>query len=494
MLRILKSFFLLALGLAAVQRASSFSVFGPAESWQTPTLDYVTRYYYGNDNELGGPKQLAAGSRMNTAIVTYGFDYSFLQFFGTEGVNAVTKAIQEYNALPPASSARLNSYLMQGNQLINYSAQALSLTDLKSTTMAIMIEHMGLIGETHVWDLRTRNPLPTPTPCRFEYTVINRNYDPVSYNPSAYVNGVQYYYTIWDGCSNGVSVADAIENAVDETQPAQYVYTAVSTRYGLQTGGFYLGLTYDDVGGIKYLYNPNRFELEGLETNDFITPGGFSTYLPVNVAETNAGPGGGSGLLLGGVNKIQYVRLNYNSLLGTGFTPRQFSYSIPMITNGTLRSIRVTRTVFQPDVIFTAGDLVSNTTAYPLLYSSYSRGFNYITNGYIGLGENEVTAQVIAPEEIITFNTITPAYINASPSFLDESQYVDYPVLQWGSFDGSTNAPILFPNGSSLKALEAEVLHGVGQTSLNNGVYNPLTVATNTTTDTGTGATGGATQ
>ena len=56
---------------------------------------------------------------------------------------------------------------MQGNQQINYTAQALGLTDLKSTVLSIMLEHMGLNGETHVWDLHTRNEFAGPPPCVF---------------------------------------------------------------------------------------------------------------------------------------------------------------------------------------------------------------------------------------------------------------------------------------------------------------------------------------
>ena len=170
------------LALVVVTQASAFSTFGPLEAFQTTTLDYGTRYYYGNDIELGGPKNFGQGSRLNVPIITYAYDYTFLSYFGAKGVAAVDAAMNEMNSLPAATAVNLAHFATQGNQQINYTAQALSLTDLKTTVMSLMIEHMGLLGETHVWDLAYRDP--TPVTCEYGYGVINRNYDPATYNPT----------------------------------------------------------------------------------------------------------------------------------------------------------------------------------------------------------------------------------------------------------------------------------------------------------------------
>src|SRR5208282_5484870 len=135
------------------------------------------------------------------------------------------------------------------NQEINYTAQALSLYDLKSATMAVLLEHMGLIGETHVWDMRIRAPLPgATTACTFEYLVINRNFDPQTFDPTAYVNGTLYTYQIVDNCAVGGTPqsGDAYEEPADATRNA-LSYTAVATKEAITAGGFYLGLTRDDV-------------------------------------------------------------------------------------------------------------------------------------------------------------------------------------------------------------------------------------------------------
>lgn len=483
----------LALACAAIQSASAFSVFGPAEAWQVPTLDYVTRYYYpypgGNATEPGGPKNFGEGSRINTPIVTYGFDITFLTYFGAKGVAAVDSAMAVLNALPTASSAAPSKFLMQGNQQINYTAQALDLTDLKSIVMSIMLEHMGLNGETHVWDLHVRDSLPGPPPCLFEYLVINRNFDPATYLPTAYVNGVNYTYKIWDGCSNTISVADAIEFPADGASAAELTYSAVSTLYALEPGGYYLGLSYDDMGGLKYLYSKDNLAFEVLDPTAVVSSfgAGGSSWEGVTSDITNAVGAVGSNFIggyLGGVEKITYVKLPSDSLLGGGFTPRTFSYTIPTLTqNQGVQSLHVTRTVIQPDIVFSAGDLVGNTVgAAPFLYNAYSRGFNFITtpppviNGVAEVGA--VEAEVISPQETITFNNITPFWVNESPSFLDEQSVLEYPGLFWGSFDGTTNAPILYPNGSSISGLAGELFSGAGS-GAQSTTWDGLTLGTN---------------
>src|SRR5208282_965862 len=112
------------------------------------------------------------------------------------------------NGLPTATSANLANYLTDGAQQINYTAQALNVLDLKSTVLWLMAEHMGLLGETHVWDLTLRLHVGVPT-CDYDYFVINRNYEPLTHNPTAYVNGRPYGYTIWDGCPVGQATGDA---------------------------------------------------------------------------------------------------------------------------------------------------------------------------------------------------------------------------------------------------------------------------------------------
>ena len=489
----------MVLACAAIQSASAFSVFGPPEAWQSTTLDYVDRYYYPApgvfDFEPGAPKNFGYGSRLNSPIVTYGYDITFLEYFGAKGVAAIDSAMAQLNSLPAASAANLSSFIMQGNQQINYTAQALQLTDLKSLVLSLMVEHMGLLGETHVWDLLSRNPLPTPAPCQFDYAVINRNFDPKTFLPSSYVNGINYTYQIWDGCQIGVSVADAIEFPADGASAAELTYSAVATRDALEPGGYYLGLTYDDMGGLKYLYNKNNFAYEALDPTAAVSS--FTTSPWEGVSITNAtGVTGGVGIgvttvsnfvgFLGGVEKITYVKLPTDSIIGGGFTPRTFSYTIPWLTNGSIQPLRITRTVTAPDIIFGAANLTSNNLQFPFNYAAYSRGFNFIASGAAIVGSG-VVPEVISPQETIIFNNVTPISFNQTPSFLDGQTVLEFPILLWGSFNGTTNAPTIYPSTSSLESLIAELFNG-STTGSQSTTWYGLTGPTNSAaTGTGTG-------
>jgi hypothetical protein len=477
MLRFLKVVGCLAVLLTAAGRAAAFTIWGPMESWQTPDLDYGDRTFFYNTTELGGPKNFGEGSRLNVPIITYAYDYTFLSYFGVDGVKAVDSAMAVLNALPPVSNLNLSKYVTSGVLQANYTAQAMSLLDIKSTILGVMIEHMGLLGETHVYDLRTRQALAGT--CQFDYYVINRNYDPVTYDPSDYVNGTLYNYFIGDGCPIGTQVGDAIEVLPDATRPP-FVYTAVATKEGLELGGYYTGLSRDDVGGLRYLYRADNFNNEVLDGESI--PGTTSSgFQIVNLNETNNVTTNFAGIF-GGVEKITFVKVAYNSLISTNFNPIVYHYNIPFITNGQLVSLPITRTVVAPDIIFAAADLVetANTPANDL---GYTRSVLFLSNNIVSPGGGDIAAGVIAPQMNVVLNKVGAIYFNSSPAFLDQNTPVEYPIFIWGSFDGSTNAPVVFPTGSSINALEEQIMSGAGNT-LPPGTWNPVSftnVATNAT-------------
>lgn len=484
MRRLLTRLVVATLGIVAVQQAGAFTTTGPLGelSWQTTALDYGTRFYYGNDIELGGPRQFGEASRLNVPIITYGFDYTFLNYFGSQGVTAVTAAMNEMNSLPAASSANLKRFITQDNQAINYTAEALSLTDIKSLVMSLMIEHMGLMGESHVWDLDYVSAASTNA----TFGVINDNFDPVTFDPTPYVNGVLYNYTIF----NNGTVADAIEETANQASPAQFSWTAVATRYGQKVGGYYLGITRDDMGGLRYLYRRNFYQQESLDSNSVASFGG-TTWAPFNPTATNAPITGFEGVL-GGVEKITYVRVNYNSLIGPNFTGLTNHYTIPMITNGQLVNLHVARGITQPDIIFAAAPLGSipiTMQAYPAPVNfpiEVDRNFTFTASTAPTVATNAPLPAVINAQEIITLNNETPAYINTSSYFLtgpggQTGGTTTSPVLVWGSFNGTTNAPIVFPNGSSVNGLEEEILSG-SSAPLTFGTYDPISVGSSNTT------------
>lgn len=489
MRKLTKSVFL-ALGLAAAQHGSAFTLWGPIETWQTADIDYSSpagspRYYYFNvepgfdGRENGGPKNFGQGSRLTTPIVTYGFDPTFLSYFGSKGVAAVDSAMQLLNSLPSASSANLANFLTEGAEQVNYTAQALELLDIKSTVLWLMAEHMGLLGETHVYDLAARAHYDTAA-CDFEYFTIIRNYDPITYNPTPYVNGRLYGYTIWDGCNVGVGVGDAIEAPADVTEPR---YSAIATGNYLEFGGYYLNFTRDDMGGLQYLYKKNNYVFQGLDSNSVVEPFANMTWEAVSTTNAITGISNFFGLV-GGVEKITFVKVNFDSLLNPGFTPRTYTYKLPVVTNSRLSQLSVSRTITAPDILFTAANLATET---PLTDGTLSRTGTFIQSTYVSPGTG-ITSSTINPQMLIVLNNVGPIFFNYNPFFLDFEDVASYPIFNWGSFDGSTNPPVVFPEGSSLAELEAQVLEGGTSVPINvwAPVLNPN--ATNTTTTTGTGA------
>jgi hypothetical protein len=277
MLRELKVWACGVLMLAAVNSVSAFSLLGPltAEPWQQEVIGYQA-----DGNELfyfldvGGPMNLAEEYRWNTPILYYAFDAPFLDYFGTNGVGAVEQAIAILNDVTNVSlySSQLTEFPFDSTRF-NFRAAALFLLDMKSQTLSLMLEELGLASsERWTWCLRGREVFtPPPCPGDVDYQVIKRNFDPVTFEPSSYVNGALFSYVIYERCQviGGIDVlADALEFPVDPLSPSTPVAaTAYNSllRVGNFPGAFYTGLTRDDVGGLRYMWRTNNMNVEGVD-------------------------------------------------------------------------------------------------------------------------------------------------------------------------------------------------------------------------------------
>jgi hypothetical protein len=495
----------MVLVMAMARQDSAFTIYGPYEPWQTTALSYVTRFWYsptvanlnsapavpGNVpyNEPGGPKNFGEGSRLNVPTLTYAYDYTFLDYYGPEGVKAIDEAFAILNKLPTASGANLALFIQQGNQQINYTARALRMLDLKSTVLQIMMQYMGLLGETHVFDLLGESPMPSSCGSAW-YQVGVRNYDPITWNPTTYVNGTQYTYEIFDGCGIATTIADAMEQANDQAGGGlSLTSSAVATQEALQLGGFYLGITRDDMGGLRYLYRQNNYNYERLDANSYVdTNGIFSAF---STAETtNTLVTGWSGTV-GGVEKITFLKVAYDSYVGgTNFPTNTTHYTLSILTNFSQRKLQVWRTNTAPDIVFSSANLLDGanstdrpfTNGYGLSPATTNRSMLVAANAPDPYFEH---AEVFHPSMIVSFNNVGPIYYNENPNFMGGSAFFLYPYFQFGKFDGSTNAPVAFPLGTSVGALlDLELSIPSGQNEIS--PWNPV-VETNTTTASGTG-------
>jgi hypothetical protein len=215
-------------------------------------------------------------------------------------------------------------------------------------------------------------------------------------------------------------------------------------------------LTRDDVGGIRYLYHPRNIVVETLLPGTLPGPQGWLPFIGTNFLGTNivgnTNVVGTNNLatagLRGGVNKLRFRKVFFDSLLGQGFTPITNSYTDQVITTNSQQVSQVVRRpILTPDIIFTVEDLVDGAI---IGVRTGTPGWinNDLINGISTLGG----PGVIAPPAIITLNYQLPFLRNQTPFFITEPTLSDTnsrffgligPV--WASFDGSTNPPVIYP-------------------------------------------------
>jgi hypothetical protein len=436
---------------------SAFSLIGLPDTWQVPALGYnLPLFIPPSGIDIGGPMNLSEEYRWNSPVVTYAYDESCLNYFGAAGVAAVEKAIRILNDLPSASamSPDLSEFSLDTRRF-NYEATALSLFDLTSVTLSCFLEHMGLTAaERYVWTLRARvvvNNIPI-------YHTIKRSFDPVTLEPSSYVNGTLYTYSIRQTLANP-DVWEAIDLVVDPNAPA---VTSVAAYMGIASGAvdnrgaitiiapgiFYTGLTRDDAGALRYIYHRNNANVENLQPGTIGSSSGCPWCIPggTNAVAVNTA-------LRPGVEKITFVRLEFDSIIGQSptFTNR---YTDVYITNGMTFRQTVERVSNLPDILISAADLgVAVNTGTPV---PYTRNASYVNNDTINGGSGVIKAGPgnIQPTIEMSFSNVGPWIEN----FGDGSEEFGLIGLIWGSFDGTTNAPVVFPIGTSIQEIESRVL------------------------------------
>jgi hypothetical protein len=445
----------LALFLAAPS-ARSFSLLGPYSSWQVPGIGY------NRAGDIGGPMGLGEGFRWNVPVITYAFDKSFIDYFGPDGVHAVDAAMKQFTDL--ASATKISSDLSEYSTSTvrqNYEAAELNILDLKSTAMSMVIEELGL-AEPVRWMFALRARTVTGNPAITNYTTIMRNFDPVTRLPSRYVNDTLYTFQN-EEYPAPFNYADAAEYPVTAdalaSQPvAGGLLSSGGTFVGVVSlfgGRFFTGLTRDDVGGLKYLLHPNNLAVETLlptvSLDQFTGLNGWVPFVGTNAGTiTNIIVGTGTNFvdagLRGGRNHLRFKRVAYDSLVGTVFVPITNSYMDVVFTNYSATVQHLVRGVVQPDFLFVAEDLGLIQNLVPALTRRTDTS-NWIDNDALnGFDETALShgPGVIPPQVRISFSSILPFF---STDTVDEVPGEDTAIISetWGTYDGTTNAPILYP-------------------------------------------------
>jgi hypothetical protein len=398
----------------------AFSLLGPYADWMDLPKDYR------GPGDIGGPMNIGEGYRWNLPVITYGFDQPFLDYFGSNGVAAVEAAIEILNALPPVSSIDLSNCPLSVWRT-NYRAQAAHLFDLKSATLRLLLEQMGLADPgSYLFCIRDYQLAPSGT--NYVFDVIQRSFDPTTAQPSVFLNGALYSYLIGrfaDSPSSTNVFCYALTFAVDPMQPTPQ---PVASWIALTYGRYLTGLSRDDVGGLRYLLSGSAVRCESL--------------LPdVHSAGTNS-----SGLVRTadrpGIEKVTFVRHPFGSLNGEfrPFTNRStdvyYDWDDPVYQE-------VERVTTRPDILFSGRDFGNG------LAATRTGTTNWANNAALNDNDGGAGPGVIQPPITLTYNTVGPFYVNTyDPSRLESglSQSTAGFIGSWASFDGSTNAPLLYPN------------------------------------------------
>jgi hypothetical protein len=489
-MRLIKKLTVLLLAVCTVHTAFGFSLIGPFKGYQVPVLGYNL------PGDIGGPMTLTEAYRWNVPVVTYAFDESFIRYFGTNGMNAAEQALKLLGDVFPVSQIPVVtnigafgettvSFLINGEPAPNDSrgenltASSLGLLDLKSQTLAMLVEQMGLSDpERWTYALRARSTFTINNQTFTNYITVINNYDPISLKPTNVVNGKTVHYSIFDPIQPG-NYADAVEFFDDPLNPYNPSTVASGSDFGILPGIFYQRLTRDDVGGLRYLYNTNNLVTERLLNtgNTTITRGtasangGLSPWTiligPTNLVSTNSvlftnSPFGGTNLvdaaIRPGVDRITFFRVNFDSLIGQGFTSITNIYTDRFVTNARFVTQPLQRAIFQPDILFVAADLGlfgNPQRPIPTLRTSTA---GWVNNDGINGQANQGGPGVITPPIRFSFTDQFPYFENETPRFIDNLQDNTARLSgAWGSFDGSTNAPIVYPEflGLSLEQIRA---------------------------------------
>ncbi|HXR48015.1 MAG TPA: hypothetical protein VN784_11310 [Candidatus Limnocylindrales bacterium] len=425
-----------------VWSSPGFALLGPLASWMTTTNGFGPPQTTFADpfGDIGGPMDIGDGYRWNVPVITYGFDRSFLDYFGTNGVAAVEDAIQTLNDLPPASTVVLSNYPAQGPK-INYTAQALNLYNLKSMTLALLLEQMGLAQPTRfVYVLRQFDPTVMYPNSPFlssqfwgpggviSNQIVLRNFDPETLVASIYVNDQLYTgildITLWPNQTLNYAIPLSIP-----VNPLANGFAAADWLSIPSAGNFFDGLTRDDVGGLRYLLSPENISFETLLQ---------SVHPVMRGWYDRRGHAFANGAWRPGIDKIAFVPQPVDSR-GSRFLPATYDFKDLYLKNGRVTWQLVKRHLTRPDILFCAADTGENRSFTPFFVRTGTT--NWLNNTVLNGNTNGEGPGVIQGPIKITFHKLGPAVVTGSFGTFFYNQ-------SWGSFDVTTNLPVIYPSAS----------------------------------------------
>jgi hypothetical protein len=240
-----------------------------------------------------------------------------------------------------------------------------------------------------------------------------------------YLGYLQVYYSTYPNVTQAYVVTWPVDpTTLDEGTPVAECAEGWSAHLGV--GRFFVDLTQDDVGGLRFLLSSNNVAPEILLPD--VHAAGTNGSAFVNFAQRP------------GVEKITFVRQDYDPLLGQAF-PLKYQYTDTFLTNGVVSTQQLERVVSQPDFLFCSGDTGGGNSYTPdYLRSGTSNWWNSATV----TDATNAGPGVIQPPIRIKFNRYGVVALTADPN---PTGTAGLQVSHWGSFSTSTNAPLVYPIG-----------------------------------------------
>ena len=220
-------------------------------------------------------------------------------------------------------------------------AQSWFLLDLKSQTLSLLLEQIGLADSlSYVFCVRDFQSFGGTN---YSFYTIERNFDPATALPSHYVNNALFTYEVAQYGAVPTPTNVFCETVLVPVDPAATDYTPVTGPWGYSSyGSFVTNLSHDDVGGLAYVMSGNQVRWENL--------------LPdIRLVDTNAGALVQTACRPG-VEKISFVRHPTGPLNGAFMllTNRWTDVYLDFFLPGYQEVERVTT---RPDILFSAQDL-----------------------------------------------------------------------------------------------------------------------------------------
>ena len=169
----------------------------------------------------------------------------------------------------------------------------------------------------------------------------------------------------------------------------------------------------------------------------------------------------GSIALREGVDKLNFFRRDFDSLLGTFWAPVTNTYTLTAITNNAPFVQTFQRIITAPDFLFTARDFAPGPGTLPGVSDIIRTTPNYVNVTPVNPanGAQPPGPGTIQPNVFFTFNSVGPNIDVAGAFFVTGGEGVTPDSVGsanflYGSFDGTTNAPVVYPSSLILSNLE----------------------------------------